>query len=136
MIFPRKKKQQAADQTGRQVYPLRKNFPTADKSFASLRHTDEFLRAGIDPLADEEQIIAGMPADWLLMGMREPAIRAEGNKEIVHGKEEVANALLAIQILLDKQRGEYARAEEMLSRIDDEIAGYDRKLEELRALSK
>lgn len=115
---------------------LSKIFRSADLVPVEYKHTAKFYSDGLDPLEYERQRLAGMPADWLMKDKRVPAIKADSRREIEIGKRQYINHTYTIQTIVDLQRGEFVHAQENMSRIDDEIAGYEAEIERLKALTE
>lgn len=113
---------------------LNKIFRSADLVPVEYKHTAKYYADGLDPLEYERQRLEGMPADWLMKDKRVPAIKADSRREIEIGKRQYINHTYTIQTIMDLQRGELVHAQENVARIDDEIAGYDAKIEKLKTL--
>lgn len=110
---------------------LTKIFPHADLVPVEYRHTSKFLLDGADPLSYERERLKGLPADWLMKDKRIPAIKADSFMEIEIGKRQSCNHNYSIQTIVDLLNGDIARADEMILRLDKEIADYEAEKSEL-----
>lgn len=97
------------------------------------KHTVKFYEDGHDPLAYERQRLQGHPADWLMKDKRVPAIKADTRREIEIAKRQYINHLYTVETIEDLQNGIAVHVDDMLSRVDEEIAFYDKEIQKLRA---
>lgn len=97
------------------------------------KHTVKFCEDGRDPLAYEKQRLQGLPADWLMKDKRIPAIKADTHREIEIAKRQYINHLYTIDTIEDLQNGVFVHVDDMIGRLDEEIAAYDHELQQIRA---
>lgn len=97
------------------------------------KHTAKYYEDGYDPLNYERKRLEGLPADWLMQEKRVPAILADTHLEIEIAKRQKINHLYTIQTLVDLQRGVIKHVDDMVTRLDEEIAGYEQEIEALRS---
>ena len=115
---------------------LTKSFPHADLVPIEYKHTVKFYEDGSDPLAYERERLKGLPADWLMKDKRIPAIKADSYREIEIGRRQFINHNYSIQTIIDLLNGDIARAADMISRLDREIAAYTEEENKLLLLKK
>lgn len=113
-----------------------KIFNAANLIPVEYKHSAKFYQDGLDPLEYERHRLANIPTDWLMQDKRIPAIKADSLLELEQGKKQYINHLFSIQSIIDLQRAEILRAQDLITRLDEEIAGYDSEIERLRALVK
>lgn len=99
------------------------------------KHTVKFYEDGLDPLAYERQRLKGLPADYLMMDKRVPAIKADTRSEIEIAKRQYINHLYTIETIVDLQNGMIVHVDDLTDRLDEEIAAYDKEIQTLRAHS-
>lgn len=97
------------------------------------KHTVKFYEDGHDPLAYERQRLQGHPADWLMKDKRVPAIKADTRREIEIAKRQYINHLYTVDVIEDLQNGMVVHVDDMTARLDEEISGYDKEIQKLRA---
>lgn len=115
---------------------LTKSFHHADLVPVEYKHTMKFYEDGVDPLTYERERLKGLPADWLMKDKRIPAIKADSYREIEIGRRQFINHNYSIQTIIDLLNGDIARANEMISRLDKEIAAYTEEENKLLSLKK
>lgn len=103
---------------------LTKSFPHADLVPVEYKHTTKFYEDGLDPLTYERERLKGLPADWLMKDKRVPAIKADSYREIEIGRRQFFNHKYSIRTIIDLLNGDIARANDMILRLDKEIAAY------------
>lgn len=103
---------------------LTKSFPHADLVPIEYKHTVKFYEDGIDPLTYERERLKELPADWLMKDKRVPTIKADSYREIEIGRRQFINHNYSIKTIIDLLNGDIARANDMISRLDREIATY------------
>ena len=99
------------------------------------KHTVKFCEDGSDPLGDERRRLQGVPADWLMKDKRIPAIKADTRMEIEIAKKQYINHLYTIETITDLQNGVLVHVDEMIARVNEEIAAYDKEIQTLKAYS-
>jgi|GEM_PF-2465812 len=112
---------------------LNKILDTASLIPVEYKHTAKFYEDGLDPLAYERQRLQGFPADWLMKDKRIPAIKADARREIEIAKRQYINHLYTVETIVDLQNGLIVHVDDMIRRVDEEIAYYDREIQKLRA---
>ncbi len=112
---------------------LNKILDTASLIPVEYKHTAKFYEDGLDPLAYERQRLQGLPADWLMKDKRIPAIKADARREIEIAKRQYINHLYMVETIVDLQNGLIVHVDDMVRRVDEEIAYYDREIQKLRA---
>lgn len=115
---------------------LTKSFPHADLVPVEYRHSLKFNENGLDPLTYERERLKGLPADWLMKDKRIPAIKVDSYREIEIGRRQFINHNYSIQTIIDLLNGDIARANDMILRLDKEIAEYTAEENKLLSLKK
>lgn len=64
---------------------------------------------------------------------RIPAIKADARREIEIAKRQYINHLYTVETIVDLQNGLIVHVDDMVRRVDEEIAYYDREIQKLRA---
>lgn len=97
------------------------------------KHTAKFYEDGFDPLAYERLRLQGLPTDWLMKDKRIPAIKADSRRETEIAKRQYINHLYTVETIIDLQNGMIVHVDDLILRLDEEIAAYDKEIQALRA---
>lgn len=97
------------------------------------KHTAKFYEDGFDPLAYERLRLKGLPTDWLMKDKRIPAIKADSRRETEIAKRQYINHLYTVETIIDLQNGMIVHVDDLILRLDEEIAAYDKEIQALRA---
>ena len=135
-IFKKKNGKNVVETPDGELVPLRKSLQSASLEPIPYKHTDKFKKDGEDPLSFERERISHKTVDSLHKEQRIPAIEAETRLEIEDGKRQYTDHVYACRKVLDIEKGELQRVNDMKDTVAREIAEYDKMSEELLANSK
>lgn len=113
---------------------FKKVFPVGDITPLDYEFSEKFVRDGKDPLSEERKLIRNAPVDWLLQDKRTAAIKADSLEEMSFARRQYFKHICAVESIARIQHGNEVVAEEKLQQIEEEIASYEKRINELEAL--
>ena len=134
--FFKKKESNTSGRGRHEDVQLRKTIESANYTPVDYVHTPEYVRAVVNTIEDEKQIVKSMKLDDLNEGWREPLIESDSAAEISFGKRQFINHLTAIEDIIDLQNGELTRCSLIKNQLESDYKRCGTELESLYSLKE
>lgn len=126
-IFRKKKKSRYTSMRSSSADML---LPSFSQSVSDMGYSSAFVEAAVDPEGDERKRLKGKSYDYLLSEKRDAVFEAEAKSHICFAKAQLTDALGQIPLIEAKRKAELSAAYEKKRNIEEEIATYNKMLEE------
>lgn len=113
---------------------LQKKIISANYTPIDYQHTATFARYIANPLDDERKTVKPMNLDAYNKGWRDTAIQADSKLEISCGKTQFINHMSVIKKIIDLQKGEIKRAQEIKEKLKTDLEECVSEIDRINAI--